>query len=137
CHPLCRPELRRLQPAGAAPLRLASVPGSPRMTHRLANKVALVTGGSRGIGAAIVAAFAAEGADVAFCHDASDDEAAAVTSAAAQNGTRVLAMRCDVADSAAVVAFHKEAERQLGRIDILVNNAGISGEAPFERITLD
>lgn len=107
------------------------------MRLRLSDRTALVTGGSRGIGAAIVTAFAAEGADVIFCHDASDEEAAEAVAMAARHGRQVLAVRCNIADSAAVERFHDEVTRSFGRIDILVNNAGISGETPFERITLD
>ena len=101
-------------------------------TRRLANKVAMVTGGSRGIGAAIVAAFAAEGADVIICHVAAESEAAAAMPE--REGTRDLALRCDVSDGDALGEFHAEARREFGQIDILVNNAGISGETPFERI---
>lgn len=107
------------------------------MQPRLFDKVALVTGGSRGIGAAIVHAFASEGADVAFCHNANEDEAAAVTAAVERYGRRVFAIRCDVSDIAAVSRLPGEVKRRFGRIDILVNNAGISGEVPFERISLD
>ncbi|MEO7221083.1 MAG: SDR family NAD(P)-dependent oxidoreductase [Devosia sp.] len=106
------------------------------MARKLANKIAMVTGGSRGIGAAIVTAFAAEGADVIFCHNGDDDDAAAVVAAARANGARVAEMHCDVADAEAVCRFHAEAEHEFGRIDVLVNNAGISGETPFERISM-
>jgi 3-oxoacyl-[acyl-carrier protein] reductase len=107
------------------------------VTGKLCGRTALVTGGSRGIGAAIVAAFAAEGADVAFCHD--DDEAGAEAIAASVRaaGRRVLAARCDVTDSDAVRGFFAKAERDLGAVDILVNNAGIGGEMPFETISLE
>jgi 3-oxoacyl-[acyl-carrier protein] reductase len=106
------------------------------MSRKLANKIAMVTGGSRGIGAAIVTAFAAEGADVIFCHDGDDDDAKVIAAAARANGTRAVERHCDVADSDAVCRFHAEAEHEFGRIDILVNNAGVSGETPFERISL-
>lgn len=106
------------------------------MTNRLANKTALVTGGSRGIGAAIVIAFATEGADVLFCHDGDDDAAAAVLREATKTGRHVASARCDVSDPAAVETFFAASEREFGPIDILVNNAGISGETPFEKITL-
>jgi 3-oxoacyl-[acyl-carrier protein] reductase len=107
------------------------------MDQRLSGKMAVVTGGSRGIGAAIVAAFAAAGADVAFCHDADSDEASAVVDAATAHGRQILAWRCNVADTDAVLRFHAEVAQRFGRIDILVNNAGISGETPFEHITLN
>jgi 3-oxoacyl-[acyl-carrier protein] reductase len=106
------------------------------MAGRLENRKALVTGGSRGIGAAIAMAFAAEGADVAFCHDDDPDGAAVVVAAIREYGRRALAVQCDVADDAAVARFWGEAERALGCIEILVNNAGIGGERPFETIDL-
>jgi 3-oxoacyl-[acyl-carrier protein] reductase len=106
------------------------------MARRLENKKALVTGGSRGIGAAIATAFAAEGADVAFCHDNDPDGAATVAAAIQGYGRRALAVECDVADDVAVARFWTDAERALGPIEILVNNAGIGGERPFETIDL-
>ncbi len=107
------------------------------MSGKLSGRTALVTGGSRGIGAAIVTAFAAEGADVAFCHDDDEAGAAEVATAVRTAGRRVLAVRCDVTDDGAVRAFFARAERELGAVDILVNNAGIGGETPFEAIGLD
>jgi 3-oxoacyl-[acyl-carrier protein] reductase len=106
------------------------------MAGRLENRKALVTGGSRGIGGAIATAFAAEGADVAFCHDDDPDGAAAVAAAIRSHGRRALAVQCDVADDTAVQRFWAESERVLGPIEILVNNAGIGGERPFESIDL-
>lgn len=96
----------------------------------------MVTGGSRGIGGAIAMAFAAEGADVAFCHDDDPEGADAVAAAIRGHGRRALAVQCDVADDAAVRRFWAEGERVLGPIEILVNNAGIGGERPFESIDL-
>jgi 3-oxoacyl-[acyl-carrier protein] reductase len=110
--------------------------GRLNMAGRLENRKALVTGGSRGIGAAIATAFAAEGADVAVCHDDDPEGAAAVAAAIQGYGRRALAVQCDVADDAAVERFWAEAERALGPIEILVNNAGIGGERPFEAIDL-
>ena len=106
------------------------------MTGRLENRRALVTGGSRGIGGAISTAFAAEGADVAFCHDDDPDGATAVVAAIRSFGHQALAVQCDVSDVAAVQRFWAEVERVLGPIDILVNNAGIGGEQPLESIDL-
>jgi 3-oxoacyl-[acyl-carrier protein] reductase len=106
------------------------------MAGRLETRKALVTGGSRGIGGAIAVAFAAEGADVAFCHDDDLEGAAAVASAIRSHGCEVLAFQCDVADDAAVRRFWTESELVLGPIDILVNNAGIGAEQPFEAIDL-
>jgi 3-oxoacyl-[acyl-carrier protein] reductase len=106
------------------------------MSGRLANKKALVTGGSRGIGAAIVNAFLSEGADVIFCHDGDHDGAALVSEAAAVMGRRVTSVQCDVADPDAVKSLWARIEQDFGSIEILVNNAGISGETAFENIEL-
>jgi 3-oxoacyl-[acyl-carrier protein] reductase len=107
------------------------------VSGRLAGRKAIVTGGSRGIGAAIVVAFAEEGADVAFCHDGDEAGAATVVGSVEGLGRRVSAQRCDVADAGMASSFFTAAERDLGAVDILVNNAGIGGEVPFERLSLE
>jgi hypothetical protein len=106
-------------------------------TGKLDNRTALVTGGSRGIGAAIARAFAAEGADVAFCHNDDDDGAPEVEAAVRARGRRSFSWRCDLSEMAAARRLYTDAERALGRIDILVNNAGVSEEASVEHITLE
>jgi 3-oxoacyl-[acyl-carrier protein] reductase len=106
------------------------------MSGRLENKRALVTGGSRGIGAAIVSAFLSEGADVIFCHDGDHDGAAHVCATAASMGRSVTSVQCDVADPEGVKALLAGIEKDFGSIEILVNNAGISGETAFENIEL-
>ena len=108
-----------------------------KMAGRLENRKALVTGGSRGIGAAIAIAFASEGADVAFCHDDDAEGAAEVVSAIEGCGRNAMAIQCDVADDADVQAFWAESARALGPIDILVNNAGIGAERSFDAIDLN
>jgi NAD(P)-dependent dehydrogenase (short-subunit alcohol dehydrogenase family) len=94
-------------------------------TMTLAGKRALVTGASRGIGAAIAKALAAEGADVAITYEKSADSAAEVVGAIKAKGRRAVAIRADSADAAAVQASVEKTVAELGGLDILVNNAGI------------
>ncbi|KQZ57114.1 MULTISPECIES: 3-oxoacyl-ACP reductase family protein [unclassified Lysobacter] len=98
----------------------------------LAGKVALVTGGSRGIGAAIAQRLARDGADVALTYAASQDRALAVAAAIEAGGRRALAIRADSADPDAVSAAVERTVAEFGRLDILVNNAGIFMYGPFE-----
>jgi 3-oxoacyl-[acyl-carrier protein] reductase len=91
----------------------------------LAGKVALVTGGSRGIGAAIARRLAQEGAAVALTYVSAADKAQAVAKQIDADGGRVLVIQADNADPGAVTAAVERTVRDLGRIDILVNNAGI------------
>jgi len=95
------------------------------MDTRLTDKVAIVTGGSRGIGRAIVRLFAEEGADVTFFYR---DNAAAAQSVVEQGkaaGKRIAAEKVDIRDSAACTGAVERVAERAGRIDILVNNAGI------------
>ena len=98
----------------------------------LAQRVALITGGSRGIGRAAALAFAAAGADIAFCHLDDPETAAATAAAIAALGRRVHQRRVDVADLPAARAFVAEAEDALGPVGILFNNAGMNIRKPFE-----
>ena len=102
----------------------------------LSGKVALVTGASRGIGAAIATRLAREGADVAITYAASPQRAEEVTRAVREAGGRALALRADAADPAAVQAAVDEVARALGRLDVLVNNAGIAIVESLEKFTL-
>ena len=104
---------------------------------KLAGKQALITGGSRGIGAAIARIFAGEGADVAFCHVDDPQGAASVLAEVQGMGRRAFAYHCDIGDAAAARAFYAEAEAALGQVDILVNNAGVSEEVRVENIKLE
>jgi 3-oxoacyl-[acyl-carrier protein] reductase len=95
------------------------------MTQLLKGKVALVTGGSRGIGAAIAKRLAADGADVVFSYAKSPERAQAVADDIKALGGKVLAVAADQADSEAVTALVKTAHDHFGRLDILVNSAGV------------
>jgi len=92
---------------------------------KLTGKVALVTGGSRGIGAAIVKRLAADGADVAFSYAASADKANALVRELKDQGVKTAAFRADQASPAQVTQLVKTVVEKFGRLDILVNNAGI------------
>ena len=96
------------------------------MANRLAGKTALVTGGSRGIGAEIVRRLAAEGADVGFTYRTGNHEAEAVAEQVRASGRRTLTVEADLAEPAAAPAAVDAVVSELGRLDILVNNAGIT-----------
>jgi len=92
---------------------------------RFENKVALVTGGSRGMGAAIAKRLAAEGATVVITYHRSPEKAQAVIAAIEQQGHKAFAIAADSADPAAIDAAINTTVNHYGRIDILVNNAGV------------
>lgn len=96
------------------------------MSKRFEGKVAIVTGGVRGIGLATAQAFAQEGAAVAVCDLAQDAAVSAAAGLTADYGVRALGLACDVADEAQVDAFVSRVVAELGGLDILVNNAGIT-----------
>jgi 3-oxoacyl-[acyl-carrier protein] reductase len=104
---------------------------------KLANKVALVTGGSRGIGAAIAKRLAADGASVAITYAKDANAASAVVKAIEGNGGKALAIQADAADPKAIDAAIERAVATLGRLDVLVNNAGTAIPKPFEQTTLE
>jgi 3-oxoacyl-[acyl-carrier protein] reductase len=95
------------------------------MTNIITGKVALVTGGSRGIGAAVVRRLAKDGATVVFTYAASGEKAAALVAEIEAGGKTSLAINADSADPAAVKAAVAQTVDRFGRLDILVNNAGI------------
>jgi len=106
------------------------------MAQSLKGKRALVTGGSRGIGAAVVKRLAAEGADVAFTFASSPDKANAVAEAAKSSGVKSLAIQADSADADAVIGAVDKTVAAFGGIDILVNNAGLAVIKPVDQLTL-
>jgi 3-oxoacyl-[acyl-carrier protein] reductase len=103
----------------------------------LEGRVALVTGGSRGIGAAIARRLARDGAVVAFTYATAVGKAEAVAKQIDADGGRALVIQADSADTGAVTRAVEQTVRDLGRIDILVNNAGIFTGGPLEEMTVD
>jgi len=100
----------------------------------LTGKIALVTGGSRGIGRACALALAQEGADVAVNFRERQDGAEEVGSLVRGYGRRAFPYRADVSDSSEVNGMIKAVEQQMGGVDILVNNAGIARRYPWDQI---
>ncbi|HET7262979.1 MAG TPA: SDR family NAD(P)-dependent oxidoreductase [Casimicrobiaceae bacterium] len=103
----------------------------------LAGKSVLVTGGSRGIGRAIVETFAGEGARVAFFYRGNDEAAQEVVQSMHAAGHHVHAERVDVRDSAACVQAVEKLADETGRIDVLINNAGVIRDNPLTALTDD
>jgi 3-oxoacyl-[acyl-carrier protein] reductase len=105
--------------------------------QKLAGKVAVVTGGSRGIGAAISKRLAADGANVAITYTKGADAAASVVKEIERPGGKAIAIQADAADATAVKAAIETAVAKFGRLDILVNNAGTAIPKKFEEATLE
>jgi 3-oxoacyl-[acyl-carrier protein] reductase len=104
---------------------------------KLSKKVALVTGGSRGIGAAIAKRLASDGASVAITYTKGADAAASVVKEIERAGGKALAIQADAADPKAVNAAVEKTVATLGRLDVLVNNAGTAIPKKFEETTLE
>jgi glucose 1-dehydrogenase/3-oxoacyl-[acyl-carrier protein] reductase len=104
---------------------------------RLDGKVALVTGGSRGIGRGIAETLATEGADVAVNYTAHPDSANEVVTTIKALGRKAIAVRADVADRAQVETMVTRVTADLGPIDVLVNNAGVESIVPFLELADD
>jgi 3-oxoacyl-[acyl-carrier protein] reductase len=104
---------------------------------KLANKVALVTGGSRGIGAAVAKRLAADGANVALTYTKDAKAASAVVKAIERAGQKAIAIQADAMDADAVAAAVEKTVATFGRLDVLVNNAGTAIPKPFVETTLE
>src|SRR5262250_644886 len=105
-------------------------------SQNLLEKVALVTGGSRGIGAAIARRLGADGAAVSITYVNRREKAEAVVDAIKKKGGKAIAIRADSADAEEVRSAVAETVRAFGRIDVLVNNAGIAIFKPYDEFSL-
>jgi 3-oxoacyl-[acyl-carrier protein] reductase len=105
------------------------------MSKVFSGKVALVTGGSRGIGAATARALANEGADVAISYSASADKAEAIVAELKAKGARAVAFKADQGDPSQVEVLIEDVVTKLGRLDILVNNAGLFAAGPVDAMS--
>jgi 3-oxoacyl-[acyl-carrier protein] reductase len=104
---------------------------------KLRDRVAIITGGARGIGGAIATAFAAEGADVVIADRLGEDVAAPVIESVAASGRRAVHVMTDVSDEASVRNMVDRAYGEFGEIDILVNDAGVFGQYFFHELTVE
>ena len=105
--------------------------------NKLEGKIALITGGSRGIGAAIAKRLAADGANVAITYTKGADAAASVVKEIERVGRKAIPIQADAADAEAVKAAVEKTVATFGRLDVLVNNAGTAIPKTFEETTLE
>ncbi|HZR28885.1 MAG TPA: glucose 1-dehydrogenase [Terriglobales bacterium] len=105
------------------------------MAKKLAGKVAVVTGASKGIGASIAKHLAAEGASVVVNYSSSKEGADRVVSEIARNGGKAIAVQGNVAKKNDIERLFEETKKAFGRLDILVNNAGVYEFSPLENVT--
>lgn len=103
----------------------------------LSGKSALVTGGSRGIGAAIAKRLAKEGAAVAITYSSSPERANNLVDGVVKEGGKAVAIKADGADQVAVRGAVQQAAKEFGKIDILVNNAGVLALGPITDFPID
>src|SRR5690242_21645613 len=107
------------------------------MQRELEGKIALITGGSRGIGAAIAKRLAAAGANVAITYTKGTEAAASVVKEIERAGRKAIAIQADATDAKAVEAAVEKTVATFGRLDVLVNNAGTAIPKRFEETTLE
>ena len=107
------------------------------MNRKLEGKIALITGGSRGIGAAIAKRLAADGAKVAITYSKGTDAAASVVKEIERDGGKAIVIQADAADADAVKAAVEKVVATFSQLDILVNNAGTAIPKPFEETTIE
>lgn len=103
----------------------------------LAGRVALVTGGSKGLGAAMAAGLASAGASIAVCSRNGDEAAAVAQQIAADYGVAAIGLAADVGETEQVDRLIVDISNRFGRLDILVNNAGINIRGPIDQLSLD
>src|SRR5207248_1264397 len=120
---------------GQKPTMVRTIHRSKAMSQKLEGKVAVVTGASKGIGAAIAKHLAQEGAAVVVNYASSKQGADRVVAEIKGTGGRAVAVQADVSKPADIQRLFAEAKRAFGRLDILVNNAGVYEFAPLEAVT--
>lgn len=105
------------------------------MNTDLSEKVVWITGGAVGLGRSLALGFAAEGANISFSYNRSENEAAETEARLRESGVRCLAQRVDVRDVDQIRAAARKIEATFGRIDVLINNAGVFQRAPLDEMT--